>query len=301
MTYAIISSFFWTTFAFIAKYIITMKMKNFISFTYFQGILIVLIFPILSYAIVSDQIYLPPLETVPYAVVSGGTSILAYLLLYYGLTKYDVSSATPIVSVETIFVVPLSYIFLGEFYGLDVILWILIAMGGAIMTSWDENIKTKQLLSFRNKALWTFLIVAFLYASGNVAVKPAMKYVSNYNFLIWREFAWFGVLLLLLPLIFHKEERRILRTKWKGALRVTLVAILIQYFGYLLMFYSLGFSVQITKGLMASGGFFAVIIGFLLSKTSSRIFLEKHSSNIYLVRLIGALLILFAIYKLSYA
>ncbi len=278
-----------------------MKMKNFISFLYFQGILIVLIFPILSYGIVSDQIYLPPLETVPYAVISGGTSILAYLLMYYGLTKYDVSSATPIVSVETIFVVPLSYIFLREFYGLDVILWILIAMCGAIMTSWDENIKIKQLISFRNKALWIFLIVAFLYASGNVAVKPAMKYVSNYNFLIWREFAWFGVLLLMLPLIFHKEESRILRTEWKGALGVSLVAILIQYFGYLLMFYSLGFSVQITKGLMASGGIFAVTIGFLLSKTSSRIFLEKHGSNIYLVRLIGALLILFAIYKLSYA
>jgi len=283
-----------------AKYIISKRMKNFISFTYFQGILIVIIFPILSYIIVSDQIYLPPMEIIPHAIISGGTSIFAYLLMYYGLTKYDASSAAPIVSVKPIFVIPLSYIFLKEFYGLDVILWILIAVGGAIMTSWDEKIKTRQLLSLKNKALWIFLAAAFLYASGNVAVKPAMKLVSNYNFLIWREFAWFGVLLVLMPLIFHRGERKILRTQWRGALGTLLMAVLIQYFGYILLFYSLGFSVQLTEGLMASGGLFAVIIGFLLSKTS-RIFLEKHSSNIYLVRMIGALLILFAVFELSYA
>ncbi len=170
----------------------------------------IFLFPILSYIIVSGQIYLPPVEMAPYALISGGTSILAYLLMYYGLTKYDASSATPIVSVKPIFVIPLSYIFLGEFYGLGVILWILIAMGGAIMTSWDENMKARQLLSLKNEALWVFLAVSFLYASGNVAVKPAMKLVSNYNFLIWREFAWFGVLLALMPLILHAREQKIL-------------------------------------------------------------------------------------------
>ena len=132
------------------------------------------------------------------------------------------------------------------------------------MTSWDEKIKTRQLLSLKNKALWIFLAAAFLYASGNVAVKPAMKLVSNYNFLIWREFAWFGVLLVLMPLIFHGGERKILRTQWRGALGTLLIAVLIQYFGYVLLFYSLGFSVQLTEGLMASGGLFAVIIGFVL-------------------------------------
>ena len=210
MSYAIISSLFWTVFTFIAKYVISKKMKNFISFAYFQGILIIFLFPILSYIIVSGQIYLPPVEMAPYVLISGGTSILAYLLMYYGLTKYDASSATPIVSVKPIFVIPLSYIFLGEFYGLGVILWILIAMGGAIMTSWDENMKARQLLSLKNEALWVFLAVSFLYASGNVAVKPAMKLVSNYNFLIWREFAWFGVLLALMPLILHAREQKIL-------------------------------------------------------------------------------------------
>jgi hypothetical protein len=66
------------------------------------------------------------------------------------------------------------------------------------------------------------------------------------------------------------------------------------------MFYALGISVQITMGLSASNGFFAVIIGFFLSKTSLGILLEKHGSRIYIIRMIGALMILFSIYKLSF-
>lgn len=262
--------------------------------------MIIIIFPILSYLIVPDQIFLPPLKVAPYAIISGGTSILAYLLMYYGLTKYDASSASPIISTQSIFVIPLTYIFLNEFYGLMVILWILIAGLGAIMTSWDENINTRQLFSFKNKAFWIFFIAAFLYALGNVAVKPALKIVTNFNFLIWREFAWFGVLLALMPLIFHKRERKRLREDWKDAIGFVILGILIQFFGYILMFYALGISVQITMGLSASNGFFAVIIGFFLSKTSLGILLEKHGSRIYIIRMIGALMILFSIYKLSF-
>jgi drug/metabolite transporter (DMT)-like permease len=181
-----------------------------------------------------------------------------------------------------------------------VILWILIAGLGAIMTSWDENINARQLFSFKNKAFWIFFIAAFLYALGNVAVKPALKIVTNFNFLIWREFAWFGVLLALMPLIFHKRERKRLREDWKDAIGFVILGILIQFFGYILMFYALGISVQITMGLSASNGFFAVIIGFFLSKTSLGILLEKHGSRIYIIRMIGALMILFSIYKLSF-
>ncbi|MCW3976028.1 MAG: DMT family transporter [Candidatus Bathyarchaeota archaeon] len=300
VSYAIISSLFWASFSFVAKYILSKKMRNYISFIYLQGIIIIIIFPILSYLIVPDQIFLPPLEVAPYAIISGGTSILAYLLMYYGLTKYDASSASPIISTQSIFVIPLTYIFLNEYYGLIVILWILIAGLGAIMTSWDENINARQLFSFKNKAFWIFFIAAFLYALGNVAVKPALKIVSNFNFLIWREFAWFGVLLALMPLIFHKRERKRLREDWKDGIVFVILGILIQFFGYILMFYALGISVQITMGLSASNGFFAVIIGFFLSKTSLGILLEKHGSRIYLIRMIGALMILFSIYKLSF-
>ena len=275
-------------------------MRNYISFIYLQGIIIIIIFPILSYLIVPDQIFLPPLEVAPYAIISGGTSILAYLLMYYGLTKYDASSASPIISTQSIFVIPLTYIFLNEFYGLMVILWILIAGLGAIMTSWDENINARQLFSFKNKAFWIFFIAAFLYALGNVAVKPALKIVTNFNFLIWREFAWFGVLLALMPFIFHKREQKRLREDWKDAIGFVILGILIQFFGYIMMFYALGISVQITMGLSASNGFFAVIIGFFLSKTSLGILLEKHGSRIYIIRMIGALMILFSIYKLSF-
>ena len=300
MIYAIIASMFFSGFTFVAKYIISNKMKSFISFVYLQGILIVVLFPILSYVIVPEEIVLPPVEIVPYAYISGGTSILAYLLMYYGLTKYDASSAAPIIGVKPIFVIPLSYIFLGEFYGIDVVIWILIAMVGAIMTTWDETMKPRQLFSLSNKALWIFLIAALLYTAGNVAVKPAVKLISNYNFLIWREFGWFVVLLALTPLIFHEEDWESLRGEWKGALWAVLLAVLIQYFSYGLLFYAFGFSVQITEGLGGISGLFAVVIGFILSKTNSKVISEKHAGKIYVVRAIGATLILFGIYELSF-
>lgn len=297
--YVIITSFLWSIFTFTVKYILSSKMKNFVSFIYLQGILVIFMFPLLSFILVPDQIFFPPIEVVPYALVSGGTSILAYLLMYYGLTKYDASSAAPIVSIQSIFVIPLSFIFLGEYYGPIVTFWILIAIIGAVMTSWDEKIKIRQLISPKNKALWIFLMVSFLYASGNVAVKPALGFVSNFNFLIWRQFAWFAVLLVLMPLIFHQRERRCLVRDWKGAIVPLSIVIFLQFFGYALMFYAFGISVQITTGLMATTGLFAVIIGFLLSKSRVGFVIEKHNARIYLMRLMGALLILLAIYGLS--
>jgi len=300
MVYAILASLFFSIFTFVAKYIIAKKMSSFISFVYLQGILIVVLFQILSYIIAPKEIVLPPVEIVPYAYISGGTSIVAYLLMYYGLSKYDASSAAPIVGVKPIFVIPLSYIFLGEFYGFDVVAWILLAMVGAIMTTWDETIRPRQLFSLRNKALWIFLVTALLYTAGNVAVKPAVKLISNYNFLIWREFGWFVVLLALTPLIFREEDWESLRREWKGALWAVLLAVLLQYFSYSLIFYAFGYSVQITEGLGGISGLFAVVTGFIVSKTSSKSILEKHAGKIYLVRAIGAILILFGIYELSF-
>ena len=297
--YVIISSFLWSIFTFTVKYILSIKMKNFVSFTYLQGILIMLLFPLLLFIVVQDQIFWAPIEIIPYALMSGGTSILAYLLMYYGLTRYDASSAAPIVSIQSIFVIPLSFIFLGEYYGPIVTFWILIAIIGAVMTSWDEKIKIKQLISPKNKALWIFLMVALLYASGNVAVKPALSFVSNFNFLIWRQFAWFAVLLALTPLIFHEKERTCFVRDWKGAIFPLSFVISLQFFGYALMFYAFGISVQITTGLMATTGLFAVVMGFLLSKSRLGFVIEKHNTRIYLVRLMGALLILFTIYELS--
>lgn len=301
MLYAIAASVFFSIFTFVAKYVISKKMSSFISFIYMQGILIVVLFPIMSYMLVPEQIFLPPAEIIPYAYISGATSIVAYLLMYYGLTRYDASSAVPVIGVKPVFVIPLSFIFLHEFYGFDVVLWILMAMVGAIMTTWDEAISVRQLFSLKNKALWIFLASALLYTAGNVAVKPAMTLVSNFNFLIWRELGWFGVLLALMPVVFHEEDWESLKKEWKGALGAVLLAILAQYFAYVLMFYALGFSVQISEGLSGSQGIFAVIIGFLLSKTKSQMAPERHSNRIYLMRMLGALMILLGIYELSYA
>ena len=102
-----------------------------------------------------------------------------------------------------------------------------------------------------------------------------------------------------MPIIFHESERRCLVRDWKGAIVPLSIVISLQFFGYALMFYAFGISVQITTGLMATTGLFAVIIGFLLSKSKVGFGIEKHNTRIYLMRLVGALLILFAIYELS--
>jgi len=299
MVYAIASGFCFAVFTFLAKYIISNRMRNFVSFVYMQGFLIIGIFTFLTYIFAPKEVFLPPAAVFPYAIISGGTSIIAYLLMYYGLTRYDASSALPIIGVKPVFVIPLSYIFLGEYYGLDVIFWILVAMLGAVMTSWDDDMQIGRVLSTSNRALWIFLLTACLYAAGNVAVKPAMKLVTNFNFLIWRELAWFGTLICLAPLIFHSDELKALKVGWRDSLFFVVLAVIVQYFSYLLPFYSLGYSVQITEGLGAAQGIFAVTIGYLISRTNFKALAERHNPQTYLVRMIGALLIFFGIYFLS--
>ncbi|MBS7622170.1 EamA family transporter [Candidatus Bathyarchaeota archaeon] len=301
MLYAITASLFFSIFTFIAKYVISRKMSSFISFVYMQGILIVVLFPVMTYLLVPSEIFLPPAEVIPYAYVSGVTSIIAYLLMYYGLSRYDASLAVPVLGVKPVFVIPLSFFLLNEFYGYDTVLWILVAMVGAIMTTWDETVGIRRLFSLKNKALLIFSASALLYAAGNIAVKPAMRLVSSFNFLIWRELGWFGTLLVLSPVLFREGDWECLKGEWRRALVVVLLAIIAQYFAYVLMFYSLGFSVQISEGLSGSQGIFAAAMGFLLSKTRSLMALERHGNRIYLVRMLGALMIMFGIYNLSYS
>jgi ABC-type Fe3+-siderophore transport system permease subunit len=64
------------------------------------------------------------------------------------------------------------------------------------------------------------------------------------------------------------------------------------------IFFALKYSVSLTEALVATNGLFTVIIGFTLSRISSKIIAEQHTKRIYFFRLVGAALILFGVFNI---
>jgi drug/metabolite transporter (DMT)-like permease len=115
--------------------------------------------------------------------ISSVTGFVGAIIFIYALSKGDVTTANPVLSVRPIFIVPLSFIFLGEFYGFSVIGWILLVVFGAILTSWSEGVNYKNF--FKNKAFWLFLSTTFVWSIMSITSKPVLQELDNFNYIAW--------------------------------------------------------------------------------------------------------------------
>ena len=154
MIIAITTGLFFSLRHIVNKYVIENHMSG-IAWYYYYTVISVVSFPIISW-LISPMIF-PSMQSWFYIISSSIVSFIAVLILIYALTIGDVTTAGPVISSKPIFIVPLSFIFLGEFYGYAIIGWILLIVFGAIMTSWNQGMKFKHVLS--NRVLGLFLLL----------------------------------------------------------------------------------------------------------------------------------------------
>ena len=293
MILAITAGLFFALRHIVNKYVLANQMKSIAWFYYYTSISIV-VFPIVSWSI--SPIILPSTHAWFFIILSSIAGFIGSLIFILALDLGDVTTGMPVVSTKPIFVLPLSFIFLDEFYGYRVIGWIFLIVLGAIMTSWDERTKLKDL--FRNKALGPFFVTTILYALMGVLSKPALQEIDHFNFISWMHVVQVPLLLVFLPFVLNKSQKIDFKNHWKQTLPYAILENVFLYGSVITFFFALKFSVTLTEALVASSGAFTVVIGFMLSRINPNLIAEKHPKNIYLLRLIGAIMILIGVYNI---
>lgn len=293
MIAAILTGLFYALRNIVSKYVIANRMQAIEWYVYYVAIAIV-VFPIISWSI--SPIIFPSMQSFLLIIVSATFGFVGALILAYGLSFGDVTTANPVLSMRLIFVVPLSYVFLGEFYGIQVVGWIMIILVGAILTSWSEGMKLSDVP--KNKAFGYFLLTTFLFTFMSLTSKPVLQEIDHYNFIGWWNLVQIPMLMVSIPFLLKKTNRINLKRQWKPMLPYAILENIFLFASLVTIFFALKFSVSLTEALVATNGLFTVIIGFTLSKISSKIIAEQHTKRIYFFRIVGAALILFGVFNI---
>ncbi len=293
MILAIIAGFFFALRHIVNKYVLANRMCG-IAWFYFYTSISIVSFPIISWSI--SAIILPTTQTWFFIITSSIVAFIGVLIFIYALTLGDVTTAMPVVSSRPIFIVPLSFIFLNEFYGYQVIGWILLIVFGAILTSWDERTKPRHM--YRNKALGLFFATTILWSIMSILSKPALQEIGIFNFLGWSNIVQAPLLLAFIPFVLHKAEKIDLKKHWRPTLPYAILENVFLYGSVIAFFYGLKFSVTLTEALIATSGAFTVMMGYIMSRINPNLIAEKHTKGIYLLRLIGTIIIIIGVYQI---
>ena len=293
MIAAIATGFFFALRNIVNKYAIENRMRAIAWFYLFSTINIIAL-PIISWAI--SPIVFPSSQSWPLIIFASTTGFIGTLIFIYALTMGDVTTAMPVLSTRPIFIVPLSFFFLGEFYGYGVIGWILLIVFGAILASWNVGMKPKDL--YGNKALGLFFVTTILWALMNISSKPVLQEMDSLNLIGWFHIFNAPLLLAFMPFVLNKSEKMDLKNHWRPTLPYAILGNIFYYASFITMFFAVKYSVSLSEALIATQGVFAVLIGFLISQISPRLIAEKHTKLTYLFRSLGSILILIGVYHI---
>ncbi|MFP4115786.1 MAG: GRP family sugar transporter [Candidatus Aenigmatarchaeota archaeon] len=151
---------------------------------------------------------------------------VAAYFYYSGMQREEVSRFTPTLSLTTVFIVILGFLFLGERFSMPVYLGIGLTVGGAILISLENPIESLKEMKSESGFLLT-AIAAFFYASRDVAFKFATNMEAMMACIFWMSVG--GIITSTFFLL--KENERIRSRELKG-IKHLLVLGLIGALGY---------------------------------------------------------------------
>ncbi len=295
MIAAIVAGLFFALRNLVSKYAIENKMQA-VSWFYLYTALSLAVFPVVSWSI--SPIVFPSVNSLVLTTIASSAAFTGGLIFVYGLSIGDITTANPVLSTRPIFVIPLSFILLHEFYGFQIIGWILLIVFGAMLTSWNEGITFKNLI--KSKSLGLFFATCLIFAFMGIASKPVLQGMDYINYLSWFHIMQIPLLLIFMPFVMKKNEIVSFKEKWKQAIPSAILEITLLYISLAAMFFAVKFSVSLTEAFVATQGLFTVIIGVLVSRINPKVLGENHSIRTYLTRLIGAALILVGVYHILF-
>lgn len=293
MIAAIATGLFFSLRNIVNKYVIENRMRPMAWFYFFTAISVIA-FPIISWSL--SPIVFPSMHSWFLLIVSSSFGFIGGLVFIYALSLGDLTATMPVLSARPILVLPLSFIILNEFYGIGTVWWILLIVAGAILTTWKEKMGLADFV--KNKTLGLIIVTMFLWSMMSITSKPVLQEIETFNYLGWWNLLQAPLLLLFMPFVLNKTESANLKKNLKSTTPYALLECTILYMSLVTIFFATKFSVSLTEALVATQGLFSVIIGSSIANISPKIIAEKHTKWIYMLRIIGAILILIGVYNI---
>ena len=227
-----------------------------------------------------------PANYLPY-ISAGFFLAVGTVLLTYSIFKLDVTVISPLFALRTAFTAILSFVFLQEkFSGFEYLLILIIFICG-MLVKLDENFSLKKITS----DIWMGVLCMLFLSLSNITIKYA-SVGGNY----WQNTLWiniFSMLFLLFTLPkFYSDLRKTPVNKYLGALGYAITGGI----GRLLSFFAIAINATVTTAItsLPTSMLITIPLAYIFPKL-----LEKHTTKVYVIRLVLAAIMVGCSIKLS--
>lgn len=289
----LIALFLWAITNIIDKAVVSKYFKRPIIYSFFSGFFLalpLLAIPYFGLAFVSWE------QTV-LALLSGAIYLYALIPFYYAIFDEEVSRVIPVWQLMPLFVLLLSYLFIGEVLtGVHLAAFVLL-VSGSILISLR---KVKKLFKL-NKAFYLTLFSAFLFAIQYVMSKYVYLNQSYVNGFLWIRI---GSVLAVIPLFFVPSFRKgliktfkVLKAKVIGAIAVSNFCIVA---GLVLLNYALSLnSVTLISAMEGVQSVFVLILAIFISRWKPSILEEDMDKKTLFIKIIAIVMIVAGVYLVN--
>lgn len=288
-TLAIFSSLIFSFVAVIDKYLLGHSLPNVRIFYCIVGLIqvlmaliILMIFPWQSN---------PPASTLIIAIFSGAMWGAGLMLMFFGMSKLEVSRVVPINHTYPVFVTIMAIGFLGEQLSLTQSIGILVAVSGAALITIRPN---KASNNIGNPKIYSLVFLgSFFTATALVTYKYALDDIHFWNLTAIRSFSLGGVLLIGgYHHSLRESLRKTTRKSWGALYMLVFAEAVLAPVGMVTQLQSLALGpVSLASTLMSIRPFFVLIISGVLSTKHLNFLDEPIDRRTLPVKLVSTILI----------
>ncbi len=214
-----------------------------------------------------------------------------HIFFISALYKLDASTFAPFFQLQSVFVLILAFLFLGERFPAQSYIYILIMIVGSILVSLDEKISLK---SYFRLAILLIISMQFFHAISNLFVGFALKSMNSFTAIFWGDITTIFLALLTIPFIKVKNLKTITFPKFKPLIFAGFFSV----FGAASLFSAFQTNITISSVIALLTSPLVLAFSIIISIIKPN-FLEQHTTKVYIIRSIGVLLILIGAIKLS--
>jgi len=280
--FAFLAPFLWAGCNVLDKFLLSKKFKN--AFSYQVWIASMIIFPIVLLPIFFKISFNYPIFI--FGIVIGIIDLISFFIYNKAMLIEEASRVIPLSYLNSIFVLPLSFIFLGETLTPIKYIAVLILMSGSILISYKGMEKKKRVFS---PAIKFIILIAFFWASMAVAEKYILNFIDPISLLYSMIIGFFiGGIISLISKKIRKNYFEMIKIVDKKIFVLTILNIFLSYSAFFLFFnaISIGF-VSLVVGISSIQPFIVFFYMTLLTLFFPEIIKEKIDKSTILLKLIA--------------
>ena len=196
--FVILATLCWATANIMDKFLIDKRINKPLTLTIFiratSAIPLLLIIPFVGFS-------LPSTEFVLWIVLASILAVIGLIIYYKAIQIEEISRIIPLYQFLPVFVLFLSFFFLGEILGFfDYLGFVVLIIGGIVITT-----KSSSKIIRVEKAFWFILLSSFFYAISAVIMKYVLGIVEYWNAFI---LLWAVQLIAILSLLASRRVRK---------------------------------------------------------------------------------------------